>query len=399
LYSVGVLEDITERKLADQTLREADRRKDEFLAMLAHELRNPLAPIRTAAGLLRGREVADPLVARSHEIIDRQTTHLARLLDDLLDVSRLSRGTLTLQCREVRLAQVLDDAIQTVLPLLDARGQELQIEQTDQPIVLDGDPDRLTQVFSNLLNNAANYSGPGAAIELRVHVDGETASVSVRDTGIGIAPHMLDRIFDLFTQGGAAGDRVPGGLGIGLSLARRLVEMHGGTIAAQSEGLGHGAAFTVRLPGARPGAPARAIPREQPMQMELIKRRVLVADDNVDAADTVAMLLTASGCDVRTVYGGAAAVEEAERFRPDLVFLDIGMPDVNGNEACLRIRSQPWGSTMALVAVTGWGQEDDRQRSALVGFDEHLVKPVDPDSLIQLACQVWPSRHGPSRTS
>ena len=385
-YFISVIEDITARKRAEEALREADQRKDEFLALLAHELRNPLAPIRTSVGLMRARPTDDPVLMRCREVIDRQVTQMARLLDDLLDVSRLSRGQLTLQRKLVPLRDILDAAVEASMPLILQQGQELTVGTIDASIVLDADAARLTQVFGNLLNNAAKYSAPGSGIDVSVCQEGESVVVAVRDRGMGIAPEMLDRVFDLFTQAEAAQVHAPGGLGIGLSLARRLVEMHDGRITATSAGPGHGSEFTVRLPIAlsarlvEPRAPAPHVDRfAAPLQ-----RRVLVVDDNVEAADMLAMLLTEVGCDVQTAYRGEAAVREAERFRPDLVLLDIGLPDTSGNEVCRRIRESSWGDTMIIVAVTGWGQEHDRHRSALAGFDQHLVKPVDPDVLVAL---------------
>jgi PAS domain S-box-containing protein len=385
-YFVAIIEDITARKRAEDALRDAARNKDEFLAMLAHELRNPLAPIRTAASLLATSDVTDPIIVRSRAVIDRQVTHMARLLDDLLDVSRLSRGTLPLQRAPVLLSDILRAAIEVSGPMFAVREQHLTLEGVDDPHVLEADRERLTQVFANLLNNAANYSGRGAHIHVIVRRDGAAVLVAVRDSGIGISEDMIDRIFELFTRSHAAEEHAPGGLGIGLSLARRVVELHGGTIAVASEGVGKGSEFTVRLPAtpaAPPMTPAEAAPDKAADRNYDV--RVLVVDDNTDAADMLALLLSGVGCDVRTAYRGHVALQEAERFRPDLLLLDIGLPDMSGHEVCRRIREQEWGRSMVIVAVTGWGQDADRQRSVHAGFDRHLVKPVDHDEIIALA--------------
>jgi PAS domain S-box-containing protein len=399
-HFISVIEDITTRKRAEEALLEADQRKDEFLALLAHELRNPLAPIRTSVGLMRARPSDDPVVKRCREVIDRQVTQMARLLDDLLDVSRLSRGQLTLQRYLVDLREILEAAIEASMPLMLQQGQELIVDGVNETIVLDADAARLTQVFGNLLNNAAKYSAPGSAIYISVRHHGDVVEVAVRDRGMGIAAEMLERMFDLFTQAETAQAHAPGGLGIGLSLARRLVEMHNGTITGASDGLGHGSEFTVCLPIARYARPAeKTTPVTQGLRDEgSVQRRVLVVDDNVEAADMLAMLLTEVGCDVHTAYRGESAVREAERFRPDLVLLDIGLPDTSGEEVCRRIRAYPWGAAVVIVAVTGWGQEHDRYRSALAGFDQHLVKPVDPDVLVALTRDLR-ERANPPRAS
>ena len=381
----GTNTDVTAQRALEEALREADRRKNDFLATLGHELRNPLAPIRTAAGILRTRALMDPMVIRCRDVIDRQVTQMARLLDDLLDVARLSRGKLTLQRSRVLLDTVLDAAIETSLPLLEQRRQTLSVHRSEQPVALDADAARLTQVFGNLLNNAAKYSPDGAQISVSVQFEEDsTVSVTVRDPGIGIAPDMLEKVFDLFTQAPGAAVRAPGGLGIGLSLARRLVELHGGTITVASAGVGEGAEFTVRLPARVSERHDHSLPMEAMGSTSAACRRVLVADDNIDGAEMLAAMLMAAGCEVRTVHTGEAALEEADRFRPDIALLDIGMPDVSGLDVGRRLRAQPWGANLVLVAVTGWGQEDDRQRSFEAGFDRHLVKPVDPNTLLEL---------------
>ena len=381
-------QDVTDQRQAASIQQQIARAKDEFIAVLAHELRSPLAPIRTSVGIIRAH-ASHPLVTRCGEIIDRQTAHMARLLDDLLDTSRLSRNTLTLQRARVRLGDVLQSAVEIASPLIEQQRLELLVHGVDEPVWLDADHARLTQVFGNLLNNAAKYSKPGGRVDLLVRPSTGWVVVSVRDSGIGIAPDMLDRVFEPFTQASMARDHAPGGVGIGLSLANRLVEMHGGSIQALSDGPGFGSEFLVRLPACPDEVvfPART---DEPPQAELtpLPRRVLVADDNVDSADMEAALLTAVGCEVRTVYDGESTLREAERFRPDVVLLDIGMPDIDGHEVCARIRSQAWGGSMVLIAVSGWGQEGDRRRSARAGFNMHLVKPVDPDALLRIVRDV-----------
>jgi CheY-like chemotaxis protein/nitrogen-specific signal transduction histidine kinase len=381
-------QDVTDQRHAATIQQQIARAKDEFIAVLAHELRSPLAPIRTSVGIIRAH-ATHPLVARCGDIIDRQTAHMARLLDDLLDTSRLSRNTLTLQRARLRLGDVLQSAMEIASPLLDQQRLELVSDGLDEPVWLDADHARLTQVFGNLLNNAAKYSKPGGRVDLMVRPSPGWVVVSVRDAGIGISPDMLDRVFEPFTQATIARDHAPGGVGIGLSLAQRLVEMHGGSIQAASEGPGSGSEFVVRLPV----CPDEVVFPERPVEPAAVEnaplpRRVLVADDNVDSADMEAALLTAVGCEVRTVYDGESTLREAERFRPEVVLLDIGMPDIDGHEVCARIRSQSWGGTMVMIAVSGWGQEGDRRRSARAGFNMHLVKPVDPDALLRIVRDV-----------
>jgi len=375
--------DITDRKLVEEELREADRRKDQFVAILAHELRNPLAPIRTSIALLKTRQLSDPMLVRSRDIIDRQIAQMSRLLDDLLDVSRLSRGTLVLQRSRVLLRDVLASAIETAIPLVEPRSQRIALEGLDDAIELDGDSARLIQVFGNLLTNASKYSPRRATITVRVCFAADTVHVEVHDTGIGIAAEHLESVFGLFAQ--IEGSENAGGLGIGLALVRRLVELHGGTIAATSAGRSRGSTFTVTLPAMLASHTSAAV--SQPLtgaESPAVRHRVLIADDNEDAADTISLLFSELGCEVRTVYGGEPALREAERFRPDVVFLDLGMPDLNGRDVCKQIRSQPWGADMMVVALTGWGRDEDRRRTRLAGFDEHIVKPADSDLLVRL---------------
>jgi len=392
LRVLGVIVDITDRKRSELALREsearlreADRQKDAFLAMLAHELRNPLAPMRTAVSILKTQAPDEATLTRCQNVLDRQVAQMARLLDDLLDVSRLSRGTLDLQLKPVLLRDVVEAAVETSRPVIDQHGHDLTIEGLEEPILLDADPARLVQVFGNILNNAAHYSDSGGRIHIAVSRAGDEVRVAIRDTGRGIDAEFLPRVFEPFTQADVVQARSAGGLGIGLWLARRIVDMHGGTITASSEGPGRGSEFVVRLI-ARTAAPPAPDPagRTPDVQASAAGRRVLVADDNVDSADMIAALLESVGCEVRAVYDGDEAVEEAERFRPQLLLLDIGMPTLNGYDACRRIRSQPWAREATVIALTGWGQQEDRRRSLEAGFDKHLVKPVDPEELLAL---------------
>jgi len=380
-------QDVTEQRQAATIQQQIARAKDEFIAVLAHELRSPLAPIRTSVGILRAH-ASHPMVVRSGEVIERQTAHMARLLDDLLDTSRLSRNTLTLQRSRLRLGDVIQAAVEIASPLVEQQRLELVLSGIDEAVWLDADQARLTQVFGNLLNNAAKYSKPAGRVDVAVRHGGGWVTVSVRDAGIGIAADMLERVFEPFTQATMARDHAPGGVGIGLSLAHRLVEMHGGAIQAVSDGPGSGSEFIVRLPVCPDEAVFPSEPEPQRIENTPLARRVLVADDNVDSADMEAALLSAVGCEVRTVYDGESTLREADRFRPDVILLDIGMPDIDGHEVCARIRSQPWGGNIMIIAVSGWGQEGDRRRSARAGFNMHLVKPVDPDALLRIVRDV-----------
>ena len=380
-------ENVTLRKKSEIALCEANRRKDEFLATLAHELRNPLAPLRNGLEVLKsaGR---DPAAAEATcAMMERQLGQMVRLVDDLLDVSRISSGKLELRRERVELAAVVRNAVETSRPLIDGHGHELSVELPADPVPLDADPVRLAQVLLNLLNNAAKYSERGGRIALTATVEGREVAVRVRDRGIGIAPAQLAGVFDMFAQVQTALDKSEGGLGIGLSLVKGLTAMHGGTVSVTSAGVGHGSEFVVRLPlaDAAPANPPIAAPEET---RRGAGRRVLIVDDNVDSAESLAELLTVCGHEVRTAHDGLAGVAAAEAFRPDVVVMDLGMPKLNGYEAARRIRSEAWGVAVVLVAQTGWGSAEDRRKSRDAGFDQHLVKPVDPAAMLKLLAAV-----------
>lgn len=388
-HFIAIVEDISARRAAEDAQREQMRQKDEFIAVLAHELRNPLAPIRTAAALLRGGSVDPALLERCRDVIDRQATHMARLVDDLLDVSRVSRGELRLQRAPACLSAIVADAVELAQESLHQQRQHLVVEGLSEPPTLDVDAARLAQVLGNLLQNAAKYSPCESTVRLAVGRDGESVVIAVQDEGVGIPSSQLERVFDLFAQTDNARSMRKGGLGIGLALARRLVELHGGTIAARSAGPGRGSTFEVRLPASCVVAATEPAHRVDDRDLPAPGVRVLVADDNRDAAEMLSTLLSFLGCEVREVHDGQAAVDEAARFGPDVAILDIGMPHLDGYAACRRIRAER-GDAMTLVALTGWGQEHDRQRGAQAGFDHHLVKPVDIAVLTRLLRGVTP---------
>jgi signal transduction histidine kinase len=385
-----------ERRVGERTaeLAQADRRKDVFLATLAHELRNPLAPIRNAVEVLKAKGPDDPDLIWSRDVIDRQVGQMARLLDDLLDVSRITRNKLELRKQRVTLASVVETAVETSRPIIDGGGHELTVSLSSEPVYLDADPVRLAQVFANLLNNAAKYTDGGGHVRVAAERIGHEVVVSVKDDGIGIAPEVLPRLFEMFSQATPALERSQGGLGIGLSLVKGLVEMHGGSVEARSDGHGQGSQFIVRLPVAVAPQPYDHPPGDGEKGVAPVPCRVLVADDNRDAADSLAMMLKLAGNEVRTAYDGEQAVEQAEAFRPDLVLLDIGMPKLNGYEAARRIREQPSGHAMILVALTGWGQEEDKRRADEAGFHHHLVKPVDLAALARRLGTIAPQERG-----
>jgi signal transduction histidine kinase len=372
-------------------LREADRRKDDFLALLAHELRNPLAPIRNSLQVLRLRGPDEPEVLWGQAVIERQVVHLTRLIDDLLDISRITRDKLELRKQWVGLAEVLQGALESSRPLIEQQGHRLEVRLPEEPVYLHGDLIRLAQVFMNLLTNAAKYTRPGGHIRLLAERRGDRLTVRIKDTGIGIPADKLPHLFEMFFQVDRTLEQAQGGLGIGLALVRRLVELHGGSVEARSDGPGQGSEFLVHLP--IPAGPVEAAPPPEPGgkgTARLLGRRILVVDDNQDAADSLALLLQLTGNEVHTAHDGLEAVEAALRFRPDVVLLDLGMPKLNGYDACRRIRAQPGGKDMWLVALTGWGQEEDRRRSHEAGFNGHLVKPVDPAALEKLLADLPP---------
>ena len=403
LRSFGISLDITERKQSEQALRDADRLKDNFIATLAHELRNPLAPIRNALGVLRQQPPSDSQVAWCRDILERQVGQMSRLLEDLLDVARLSRGKLTLRREPLDFAAVVAHAIEIADPVIEEGGHVLEVTMPTSPIGVEGDLARLAQVFSNLLINAAKYTRHRGRIVLTIEPRGGEVVTTVEDDGIGIAAGQMPTIFEMFGQADAALDRSQGGLGIGLSLARGVVEMHGGDITARSDGLGKGSAFIVRLPMTAATSPAtdsggslRAAPA--PASAGL---RIVVADDLHDSADTLAAFLRGQGHEVRVAYDGEQALRSIESFRPDVALLDLGMPKLNGYDLCRRIRALPWGGATQLIAQSGWGQAEDRRRSADAGFDHHIVKPLDLDRLEALlrARSEMPCRLSAARSS
>ena len=382
IRSVGVAFDDTDRKVAEIALRDADQRKDVFLATLAHELRNPLAPIRNAAQLLGSPKLGSEQLQWVQSVIQRQVKHLAWLLDDLLDVARITQGKLELKRQLITLKSVVDTAVEVARPLLDSKGHHFVVSLPAQPVTLDADPLRLSQVLSNLLTNAAKYTGAGGHIALSGYIEKGALSLSIKDDGIGIPAESLGGIFAMFSQVEGAAVHSEGGLGIGLALVSGITELHGGTVEAKSEGLGYGSEFVVRLPVIT--ADAVAMPAADEDVPAPIGRRVLIADDNQDAADSLAMYLEMAGHDVRVVHDGRSALSVARVFRPDTALLDIGMPQLNGYEVAQALRQEAWGAGITLIALTGWGQEDDRQRAIAAGFDRHLTKPVDPDALVSL---------------
>jgi signal transduction histidine kinase len=371
--------------VAKKALKEADRRKDEFLATLSHELRNPLAPIRHAVEILRLQGGPGPETQWVVDVIDRQLRQMTRLLDDLLDVARITTNRLELRKARIDLAEVLQVAVETSRPLIEECGQDFALTMPPHSIALDGDRTRLAQVIANLLNNAAKYTDRGGHIWLTAEQRGHEAVVTVRDTGIGISTEMLPCIFEMFTQADRSLERAHSGLGIGLALAQQIVELHGGTITAHSDGPGTGCAFALHLPvilEAEPALRGARPARERPASA--VSRRILVVDDERISATSLGRLLKIMGHEIRTAYDGLEAVGVVEAFRPDVVLLDINLPKMNGYDAARRIRQQPWGQGMVLIALTGWGQEADRQRAREAGFDHHLVKPVDSAILTQL---------------
>lgn len=392
----GMAIDITDRIRAEEALRDADRRKDEFLATLAHELRNPLAPISNSLQVLRMQGALSDDSAAAHAIIERQVRQMVRIVDDLLDVSRITRGRLELRQERMELADAVRSAIETSRPAIEARGHELIVDLPKQPIYLDGDLTRLGQAFSNLLNNSARYTPPGGRIAIEAKAAAAEVVVAVRDNGVGISAESQPYVFEMFRQGDGALERSQGGLGIGLTLVRRLVELHGGTVEVHSEGRSHGSEFIVRIPLAEPlDAEAAPIAPETPPTIATPgrppQRRVLVVDDNSDSATTLGKMLEIMGSEVRLAHDGLQAVDVASSFLPEIIFMDLGMPNLNGFDATRRIRTMPWGREITIVALTGWGQQEDVQRSIEAGCTTHVVKPIDFAVLGKLMSSVMPA--------
>lgn len=394
----GVTVDVTAQKLDQQRLamlnrqlREQDRRKDEFIATLSHELRNPLAPIRAAARLIASPRMAPTQLQQAQLIIERQVTHMALLLDDLLDIARITQGKLELKKETLALFDVVDAAVEAARPALDSKQQHLTLHLPPEPLLLVADHLRLSQILLNLLTNAAKYSDQGSQIALECAVEGETIVLSVADNGIGIAPECLVGIFEIFSQVNGQTGRADGGLGIGLALVKGLTELHGGTVEARSRGLGHGSEFIVRLPLTVPSLAARSRASDLESAVAPVRRRVLIADDNHDAAESLSMLLRLAGHEVQVAHLGRTALALARECRPDTAVLDIGMPDLSGYEVAQQLRREPWAAQLRLIALTGWGQDNDRRLAIEAGFDHHLIKPVDPDQLIALIGTRTPS--------
>jgi signal transduction histidine kinase len=378
--------EIRERVRAETSLKEAVVKRDEFLAMLSHELRNPLSPLRNASHMLMQGETEDPKIIWSRGVIARQLKHMIRLVDDLLDVSRIARGKIVLVSEAVPVAEVIAAAVETVQPLLDQKKQQLEINSARSNLTVRGDPVRLAQVVGNLLHNAAKYTGEGGQIVLATRSNEGCAEIVVRDSGIGIPPESLPHIFELFTQIPSERASTSGGLGIGLALVRALVELHGGEIAAASRGADLGSEFTVRLPLFESGEAARdgagTTQRSEPVMQ--VRRNILIADDNQDALESLALMLRMEGHEVTCASDGEEALALAGQRKPEIVVLDVGMPKLDGCEVARRIRQESWGRGAILVALTGWGQDVDRRRSREAGFDMHLVKPVDPATLCSM---------------
>lgn len=389
-HFVGIVRDMTDRNRVAE-LATADRMKDEFLATLAHELRHPLAPIRNAVQALCMVRSPDPQLRHMRDVIERQVTHMVRLVDDLVNVSRISLGQLELRRERAELASMVNQAVEMCRPLAESAGHEVNVTLPSEPIYLDADPVRLAEVFANLLNNACKYTEPGGRIWLHAEREGNEVVVTVEDTGVGIPPDKLGGIFEMFMQVDRSANRSQGGLGIGLTLVKRLVEMHGGSVEARSEGLGKGSEFVMRLPLMVDNPKARERP-DLTGKPQAGGHRILVVDDNRDTAESLALLLQITGNETYTAYDGEDAIIAVEKYKPDVVLLDLGLPKLNGFDACRRIRQQAWGKDIVLVALTGWGGEDDRRRSKDAGFDEHMVKPVELAAVEKLLASL-PAEH------
>jgi len=378
-----IARDITRQKRAEAALHETDQRKDEFLATLAHELRNPLAPIRQATLISMSASASEAQKRWSHEVITRQVRHMSLLLDDLLDISRITRGTLELRAEMTDLSQVIDAAVETSRPTIEAKLHQLSIDLPPEPVRFAADPLRLAQVLSNLLTNAAKYTDPRGTIRVRASADAANVEIAVTDSGIGLTQDALSAVFTMFSQVKSTQDRSEGGLGIGLALSKGVVELHGGTIQARSAGIGQGSEFIVRIPRRVVATPAQKTPSTDSAPPAR-KRRVLIADDNRDAAESLAMLLEMDGHTVTVVHDGRQALASIEASRPEVALLDIGMPEFDGYEVARRVRGDARNKPMLLIAVTGWGQESDKARASAAGFDLHFTKPAEPTQLLEL---------------
>jgi PAS domain S-box-containing protein len=370
------------KRAAQQALQEADRRKDEFIATLAHELRNPLAPMRTVLDLLRYKELTDPQVLWSRDVLERQMDHMTLLVDGLLDVSRITQGKITLDKKRLDLASLMEQAAEASQPAIAASSHTLRVELPEEPIMLDADSTRLSQIIQNLLNNSAKYTPPGGTIWLVAEREGDEAVISVRDTGIGIAAEHLPSLFEIFSQLTPGLERSQGGLGIGLSLVRALTLLHGGTVSATSAGVGLGSEFVVRLPLSNDQGGLGTMERPLPRTTSTRQHRILVIDDNEDAATSLAMLLEAEGHLTRTAFDGKTGLQLATDFMADAIILDIGLPDLDGYEIARQIRQMPSDKSTLLIALTGWGQDKDKREAETAGFDFHFTKPVDLDQLL-----------------
>jgi len=391
LYS-NLQKEIVDRQEAEFKLEEAARRKDEFLAMLSHELRNPLAPIRGAVEVMRRIAPAEEKLSWARDVIERQVGHLTRLVDELLDVARIASGKVSLRLERIELAAVVQQAVETARPLIEARRHELQLRLPPQPLWLAGDLVRLSQVVANLLNNAAKYTPEGGRIEVEAGVQEAEIFIRVRDNGIGIEPDLLSQMFDLFAQGARSLDRSQGGLGVGLTLVRHLVQLHGGRVEGRSKGVGAGSEFAVFLPSRPQGAGALAVPAPAPAAAART-RRVLVVDDNRDAAESIAMMLNLEGHKVEVALSGPQALQQAPRFLPEVVLLDIGLPEISGYEVARRLQDDPRMCRTLLIALTGYGQPEDLERTIASGFHHHFIKPVESHRILE-AIERWSERFG-----
>lgn len=389
----GTSQDITQRKQDEEALREADRRKNEFLAILAHELRNPLTPIRNAVAILKLDSSSNPNVRAAQNLIDRQLQHLVRLIDDLMDMSRITHGNLQLRQEHIPLTSTLQHAIDAARPQIEKAKQVMTIDLPQSPIYINADSVRMTQVFLNLLNNASKYTESGGHIELCAKRDGANAVVIITDNGIGIQPEFLPNLFDLFSQAPSPRTQGSEGLGVGLSLARVLTEMHGGTIEGQSDGAGKGSRFIVRIPALDEQRPdPHSDPDQQAIPGHSTALRILVVDDNPDITESLVMLLELNGHQVETAEDGNKAIEAGARYRPDVILLDIGMPNMDGHAACQYIRKEPWGKDIRIFALSGLGRAEDLRKSRESGFSDHLVKPFAPSKLLGLLAEQSPAK-------